>query len=287
MKKKMLLLLIIAALGAGIYYYHQGKNGRPKAGLTLYGNVDIRELNLGFRVAGRLELMHLEEGDRVSPGQVLAGLDQAPFKDDLAVRAAQVRETEAGLANAEKTYRRRASLVKNGSVAVSDYDEALAQRDELKARLDTARAQLVVSETSLKDSMLISPSAGTVLTRVREPGAIVGAGDVVYTVSLDKPVWVRTYVDEPSLGRIHPGQRVLVKTDSGGRYEGQIGFISPRAEFTPKTVETAALRTDLVYRLRVIVVAPDQGLRQGMPVTIDIPEAQRPPVDPPDPEAGP
>lgn len=183
-----------------------------------------------------------------------------------------MRETEAGLLNAEKTLQRRASLVKNGSVAVSDYDEALAGRDELKARLDTARAQLALSKTNLKDTVLYTPSAGTVLTRARETGAIVGAGELVYTISLDSPVWVRTYVDEPNLGRIYPGQPVMVKTDSGRQYEGQIGFISPRAEFTPKTVETAALRTDLVYRLRVIVKTPDQGLRQGMPVTVVIME---------------
>lgn len=274
MKKKMVLLLVIAAVGGGLYCCRQEKNGKPEEGLTLYGNVDIRELNLGFRVPGRLEVMRLEEGDRVVPGQELAVLDQAPFKDDLAVREAQVRETEAGLANAEKTYQRRASLVKNGSVAVSDYDDALARRDELKARLDTARAQLTQSGTSLKDSVLNTPSEGAVLTRVREPGAIVAAGDVVYTISLDNPVWIRTYVDEPDLGRIYPGQKVMVSTDSGRQYEGQIGFISPRAEFTPKTVETAALRTDLVYRLRVIVDAPDQGLRQGMPVTLKVAEAR-------------
>ena len=274
MKKKALLFIIIAVVGGGLYYFHQEKNSNAGQGLTLYGNVDIRELNLGFRVAGRLELMSLEEGDRVTPGQALATLDQVPFKDDLAVREAQVRETEASLANAEKTFQRRASLVKNGSVAVSDYDDALAQRDELKARLDTAKAQLTQAETSLRDSVLNTPSAGTVLTRVREPGAIVTVGDVVYTISLDNPVWVRTYVDEPNLGRIYPGQKVRVQTDSGGQYEGQIGFISPRAEFTPKTVETAALRTDLVYRLRVIVETPDQGLRQGMPVTVMVLNAE-------------
>jgi HlyD family secretion protein len=274
--KKALLLLIIAAAGAGTcYYYRHEHNMNSGRELLLYGNVDIRELNLGFRVAGRLEIMHLEEGDRVAPGQELAVLDQVPFQDDLAVRAAQVREAEAGLANAEKTYRRMASLVEKNSLAISDYDDASARRDELKARLDTGKAQLAQAETSLRDTVLVTPSAGTVLTRVQEPGAIVAAGEVVYAMSLDNPVWVRTYVDEPNLGRIYTGQKMLVTTDSGRRYAGQVGFISPRAEFTPKTVETAALRTDLVYRLRVVVDAPDQGLRQGMPVTVSLAENDR------------
>ena len=94
--------------------------------------------------------------------------------------------------------------------------------------------------------------------------------DIVYTVSLTGDVWVRAYVAEPDLGRIHPGMIVEVTTDTAPNkpYKGRIGFISPVAEFTPKSVETPDLRTDLVYRLRVIIDQPDTGLRQGMPVTI-------------------
>jgi HlyD family secretion protein len=109
-----------------------------------------------------------------------------------------------------------------------------------------------------------------VLTRAVEPGAIVAAGNPVYTLSLESPVWVRTYIDEPDLGNVHPGMKAVVVTDSGGRYEGHVGFISPEAEFTPKSVQTTDLRTALVYRLRVVVDAPDTGLRRGMPVTVRI-----------------
>jgi HlyD family secretion protein len=82
-------------------------------------------------------------------------------------------------------------------------------------------------------------------------------------------VWVRVYVDEPDLGRVRPGARVHLYTDSNPQhpYEGHIGYISPTAEFTPKSVETPNLRTDLVYRLRVVVDNADDALRQGMPVT--------------------
>src|SRR3546814_12140227 len=77
------------------------------------------------------------------------------------------------------------------------------------------------------------------------------------------------------LGRIAPGMRVRVRSDSSDKlYQGQIGFISPRAEFTPKTVETTDLRTDLVYRLRIVVTNADAALRQGMPVTIEVDAGQ-------------
>ncbi len=107
------------------------------------------------------------------------------------------------------------------------------------------------------------------MTRSREPGAMLGVGAPVYTVSLAHNVYIRAYVDEPSLGLAVPGASVTIATDTLGKeYRGQIGFVSPRAEFTPKSVETPALRSDLVYRLRIVVTNADEFLRQGMPVTV-------------------
>ena len=81
-------------------------------------------------------------------------------------------------------------------------------------------------------------------------------------------------MDEPDLGRVGPGAELLVRTDPSDReYVGQVGFVSPRAEFTPQSVETPELRTDLVYRLRIVIRDADDGLRQGMPVTVSVPSA--------------
>src|SRR3546814_2780984 len=102
---------------------------------------------------------------------------------------------------------------------------------------------------------------------------MVASQSAVYSLSLDKPVYVRAYVAEPDLGRVAPGTPVRVRSDSSDKaYQGQVGFVSPRAEFTPKTVETPELRTDLVYRLRVVIDGDqiDGGLRQGMPVTVEV-----------------
>lgn len=140
--------------------------------------------------------------------------------------------------------------------------------DAAKAQLEGENAALAQAARRLTDADLITPSAGVVLTRVREPGAIVGAGETAYAVTIISPVWVRTYVTEPDLGRIRPGMPVDVQTDGGKTYRGQIGFISPVAEFTPKSVETKELRTSLVYRLRIVVEGETAGLLQGMPVTV-------------------
>lgn len=146
-------------------------------------------------------------------------------------------------------------------------DEDIA---EARAQLHAREAEAALALRRLEYTKLYAKERGVVRTRVVEPGAVVAANAPVYTVALFDPVWVRTYAPEPDLGRIRPGMKAQVFTDSAPArpYDGWVGFISPVAEFTPKTVETTELRTSLVYRLRVYVNDPGNSLRQGMPVTV-------------------
>jgi HlyD family secretion protein len=312
-------LVALAALIAALLWRDNDHAGL----ITLYGNVDIREVELAFRVPGRLGQMPFEEGDAVSLGAVVAQLDDMPYRQSLAaadarVQAAQaaydkftrglrpqelaqaraqVREVQASAANAEREYQRQLDLRESGAASQGTLDAALARRDETAARLTTARESLALAEegfrtediaaahaelagaqaqrdqaqTQLDDTALLAPTTGTILARIREPGSIVAAGTPVYVLSLDAPVYIRAYVGEPDLGRVAPGSAATITTDSSTRsYKGRIGFVSPRAEFTPRSVETTELRTDLVYRLRIVVTDPDAALRQGMPVSVTI-----------------
>ncbi|ALA19989.1 MULTISPECIES: secretion protein HlyD [unclassified Chelatococcus] len=327
-KAAILLALALAVAAAGWWFDLPGRFGwredRNEA-LTLYGNVDIRQARLGFRVGGRIAEALVDEGDRVAAGQLLARLDAGPAED--AVRAAEAQvasleavleklvagprpaeieqaraahvERQADLENAELAFERQNQLRPSGAASQANLDQATAARDMARARvesaraalrlledgtrpediaaaranLDAARASLAAARTGLADTELRAPSAGVILSRVEEPGAIVASGDVVYVLSLEAPVFVRAYVGEPDLGRIRPGMTVEVTNDTepGRAHRGTVGFVSPVAEFTPKSVETPALRTDLVYRLRIVVDAPDGSLRQGMPVTVRVP----------------
>lgn len=271
-RKKIILtvVLAVAAIAGGMYLYSRKQMSAQASAITLYGNVDVRDVSLGFRVSGRIVEMRFEEGDRVKRETVVAVLDKRPFLDNLALAKAELDEANAAATYALRTYERAAKLVKSSTVSQSSYDDARAKRDEAKARKLRAEAQVASIATQLDDTELRTPSDGTILTRVREPGAIVAEGATVYSLALNSPVWVRTYIDEPNLGRIYPGQKARILTDSGNAYDGRLGFISPQAEFTPKNVETTQLRTDLVYRLRLIVDNADNGLRQGMPVTVKI-----------------
>jgi len=323
--KLMIAVVAIFVLGLGAAFLWIQRTNKSTGLLRLYGNVDIREVQLAFRQPGRVAQMAFDEGDAVSAGTRLAALDAQPYREALAAAQAQVQVAQAELAklrrglrpqeiiqtrealkqaqvvaiDAERNYQRQSSLLASGSTtqraadaARTAHDQAAAGVEAAKAALSqafegfreediaAAEARLAVAQAaqaqatiSLADTELIAPSDGTVIARVREPGSMVASQSTIYSLSLDKPVYVRAYIGEPDLGRIAPGTAVRVKSDSAEKiYRGQIGFISPRAEFTPKTVETTDLRTDLVYRLRIVIDEADHdtALRQGMPVTIEV-----------------
>lgn len=321
-KKPIVVAIVILALlaaGIGGWMWYRSQQEKP---LTLYGNVDIRTVNMSFRVGGRLAALQVDEGDAIKAGSVLGELDKGPYQnalqqaeanvaaaqakfdlviagyrdEEIAQAAAQVNQAQAAYDYAQNFYQRQLGLWARRTVSANDLENARsssvqakatlkAAQDKLsqyrtgnrpqeiaqaQAGLQQAKAQLAQAQLDLQDTTLIAPSDGTLLTRAVEPGSMLNAGSTVLTLSLTRPVWVRAYVNEVSLNQAQPGSEVLVYTD--GRpdkpYHGKIGFVSPTAEFTPKTVETPDLRTDLVYRLRIVVTDADDALRQGMPVTI-------------------
>lgn len=142
-----------------------------------------------------------------------------------------------------------------------------------RANLEAAEAQLELSKRDLADGDLAAPSDGVVEDRILEPGDMASAQKPVLTLALDDPLWIRVYVAETDLPRIRPGMKAWVTTDGfpDKRYEGWVGYVSPTAEFTPKSVETLEVRTKLVYQVRVLVHNPQGELRLGMPAVVTLP----------------
>lgn len=277
MRKILILLaLVIVIAGAAAAYRYDRNRSEQEHFLILFGNIDVRQVDMGFRVGGLVIDLPYQEGDYVKAGQRVAQLDPQPYLDQVRQAEAQVEVAHTALKNTELIFKRRQELVQDGSVSQEDYTNSLSSRDVDIANLKAAEAALGVAKTNLQFTEIFAPADGVVLTRVREPGSVVIVSETVTTLSLVSPVWVRAFVSERDLGRVYPGMPAEVYTDTkGGKvYKGQIGFISPVAEFTPKTVETTKLRTDLVYRLRVIADNPDKFLRQGMPVTVKLPLSQ-------------
>jgi HlyD family secretion protein len=271
-RRIVILLLILFALAALVYYYLLPYRHAEREYIILYGNVDVRQVDIGFRVNGRVIAMPFEEGDLVPAGTLMATLDPQPYADKVLQAEATRNSAKISLDNALLQLNRRQNLVDIGGVAQEDLDNSLTSHEVAQANYREAVAALGVAQTNLREIEVFAPTEGTILTRIREPGSVVKEADPVYTLSILSPIWIRAFVTEPDLPLIYPGMvaDVYTDTDGIGPYRGHIGFISPIAEFTPKTVETTQLRTDLVYRLRVIVDNPDRALRQGMPVTVHL-----------------
>jgi HlyD family secretion protein len=324
--KKPLIAIAALALVAAVLVWRSLAERASTDELTLYGNVDIREVELAFRVPGRLLEMDFDEGDAVTAGQQIARLDPETYVEALAVADARVEQSRAMLEklesgtrpqevqrardavraaqaqfdNARSDFERQTGLAASGASSQRIVDAARARRDAADAELSAAREALALAEegfrdediasaradlaaasaqreqaqTQVDDTELVAPSDGILIARLREPGSMLMQGAPVYSLSLREPIYVRAYAAEPDLGHVAPGTAVTVTTDSSDTvYRGQIGFVAPRAEFTPKTVQTTDLRTDLVFRLRIVIENGDDGLLQGMPVTIHVPRA--------------
>ncbi|MGD9896629.1 MAG: efflux RND transporter periplasmic adaptor subunit [Candidatus Methylacidiphilaceae bacterium] len=278
----ILIGIVLLAVAAGIFFWLRERLG-AKEWLVFYGNIDIREIQLAFYDEGRIERMFVQEGDRIRKGQVVAELDISRLDDAVRKAEATVRMDQAALENAEITYRRAEALAKDLYVPLQDRDNAIAAWKEARDRLKADEAALVLARRQLQDGKLIAPKDGVIEVRILEPGDMVTPQAPVFTVALDNPVWARIYVPEPDLGKIFPGMRAEIYTDSypGQAFPGWIGYISPTAEFTPKNVETPQLRTRLVYEVRVYACNPDYRLRLGMPATVKIRRIQPYPPPPP------
>jgi membrane fusion protein YbhG len=324
-------IVVVGAAALGSWWLVVGRRTRADT-LTLYGNVDIREVQPAFNDTGPIERMLVQEGATVSKGELIATLDDRRYAAGLAQAEAQMRNQEQVLArlaagsrpqeiaqakatmdalqatsaNNEVTYRRAEKLATTGAGSVQQRDDAKAafetamqqyqaarqayilavegprQEDIAAARAayQAAQAAVALARRELADTRLYAPSDGVVENRILEPGDMASPSTPVYTIALTSPLWVRAYVAETEIGKIASGTPAEVTTDSfpGQVYHGWIGFISPTAEFTPKTVETPDLRTALVYQVRVYVCDARNELRLGMPATVRI-GLSRPPSD--------
>ena len=334
MKAKVAATLLIAVLlaAAGGWWWQRGAEAPAAARLVLQGNVDIRQAELAFNAAGRIDRMLVHEGDRVAKGQLLAVLDERRLAQAEQLAAAQAEAQRQVVArlhagslpeeiakaradaaaarvdadNAERSARRLRRLADEHFVSPQQADDARALADAAAERLKSAEealrlvvigprkediaaaeatlaaneAALAIARRDLAEASLDAPAAGVIETRVLEPGDMASPQSAVFTLALSEPLWVRAYVRGPDLGRLRLGARAAVRTDSfpGKQYRAWVGFISPTAEFTPKSVETEEVRTQLVYQVRVFVCSPRDELRLGMPATVEIPLGEAPPA---------
>jgi HlyD family secretion protein len=328
--KKILIAgtLLLAALALAFVWVSFGRKSKKDADLlNLFGNVDLRQVELAFNNNERIAEVLAQEGDKVARGQILARLDTSRLRPQVAVTEAEVEAQEAAvqrlhngsrpeeiaqaqanvasakadLLNAEQQWQRLTALAKlttGRAVSQQDLDGAKAAMDTAQARLAVAekaldlsaigprkediaqgeaqlranQAQLELLRRQLADTELASPCDAVVRSRLLEPGEMASPQRPVFNLAITDPKWIRAYVSEVDLGKLHPGMKASISADSfpGRTFSGWVGFISPVAEFTPKAVETEELRPSLEYEVRVFVQDPRDEMRLGMPATVKL-----------------
>lgn len=297
---------VSAQVGGRLLELLVAEGDRVTAGQTI-ARLDTTDAQLALRrasadrdqAAAQLALLEAgsrQEDIRQAEAQVkTAEADVAGARDDLAA-------AEADLARFE-------TLLKANSGSQKQRDDAATRRDVSRARLQAAQervraaqeaklrldrgprpqeiaaararvaaaeAQMATLDQNVKDATVLSPLAGLVTQKLADAGEILAPRTpIVNVVDLDH-AWANIYIDEPLVPRLRLGQPATIFTDAGGSgLEGKVTFISPKAEFTPRNVQTAEERSKLVYRIKVSVDNSKGVLKQGMPVEGEVPLAAK------------
>lgn len=286
--RKLIIGIVVAGLLAGGFTWLW--TSREAAAPTVaWGSVDARRVSMAFETSGRIASLAFEEGDRVHPGDLMGTLDvtaltlqrdEARAAADAAAaqwrlakdgyRAEEIQKQEASvkallaqLASAKSTEARLKALLAKGAADRQSYDDAQYAAERLAGEV------AVLEDRIERQSRLRAVSEGVVRARLMEPGDMVTTSTPVFEVAVTTPKWVRVWVSETQLGFVKEGAEALVTTDTTPPMTGVVGFVSPEAEFTPKTVQTQDLRTVLVYEVRLTVEDPENALKLGQPVTVD------------------
>ncbi len=235
--------------------------------------VVVRESNLALTVAGTREQEVKASHQTVLDAQ--ADLAQKKADNDRAQQLFSKDEISAQDRDLAATALKRSAA--NFAAAQQRYNEAVegSRKEDIaiaRANLAQANANLGLSRINETYTTLRAPATGVITVRQAELGEVVSPGSPVVTLADLDHIWLRAYIAETDLGRIHWGQDASVTTDTypGKQYHGRISFISSDAEFTPKSVQTYTERVTLVYRIKIDIDNPNHELKPGMPADAHI-----------------
>ncbi|WP_153110842.1 HlyD family efflux transporter periplasmic adaptor subunit [Propionivibrio limicola] len=270
---------------------------RVKRG-DLLARLDTERLRLALEQA---------EAQVTAQQQTVKRLETGSRPEEIRQAQAQREAARVAMADADNFYQRQQSLVARHFISQQQADNARFAFDKARAQwqaasetarlaelgprredIAAARATLAASEAAaalirkdIAEGELRAPSDGVIENRILEVGDMASPQKPVFTLALTDPLWVRVWLPETQLGRIPVGARATVATDSypDKPYAAWVGHISPSAEFTPKSVETADIRSTLVYQARIFVCDASGELRLGMPATVKIALDQNKPAE--------
>lgn len=278
------LLVVAAALaGGGWLYLRNTRTALPPGFAAGNGRIEANEIDIASKYAARVVEIAVEEGDLVRSGQVIARLDTRDIEAQLRSAEAQVQQAEQNrnqvtaeirqrqseLALADKELQRSLVLLGKNFVSEQKVDqqrtvrrtaEAALAASESKlggadAAIHVAQAEAERIRTLLQDGTLVAPRAGRILFRLAESGEMLAAGGKVATLLDLSDIYMTFFLPAEMAGRVAIGAeaRLLLDAAPGMAVPAKVSFVSARAQFTPKQVETRSERERMTYRIKARV----------------------------------
>lgn len=275
--------IAVLAAGAGLYYYTANGNGELPDGITSgNGRIEAVQVDISSRIAGRVATVEVKEGDLVETGQLVATIETreleaqlsraqaeyASVESQVAAAEAAIAQAEARLLLADQELERTRELVSRGVATAETLDVRLSDHKVAEANLTVAKASLLSQQravdaarfaieevqTYLDDARLTAPTLGRVLYRLTEPGEVIGAGGRVLTMVDLTEVYLEFFLPATEAHLLSIGSEARIRLDIADVViPAKVSFVSPVSQFTPKQVETASERQDLMFRVRVRV----------------------------------
>jgi len=267
MNKKVLipLAVVITLVIASVLYFQVFRHGgEDKTRIKGSGTIEVTEIDLGSKLAGRITNIAKNEGQEVKLGEVLVRIAYEEL-------GAQRLSLIANLNNARTNLDRVKDLYNTGSISKKDYDNTITAYRVAESGFKQINA-------TIDNAVIVSPINGVVLEKNLEIGEIVFPGTPVLTIADIRDTWIKIYVGEIQMGRVKLGQKAFVSVDSypNKKFEGRVTSISSKAEFTPKTIQTADERVKLMFAVKIAVPNPQQELKPGMPADAYILTGEKP-----------
>lgn len=253
MKKVIIFLIVLIAAGAAGFAVYKYANKTKDTGLKLSGQLEMKEIDASFKVAGQIAEIAFSEGATVKKGDLLAKLDTTDYDFGLKLAEAQLNSAKWALKELE-TVTQKTDAIK-------------AKIEQAKSGVTTADIQVSIAKKRIEDTKLYSEIDGVIITEYKSAGELVQAGFPVMSIGDPLKIWLRAYIPEPQSHLIKLGDKLKVTVDGlpDKSFNGTVTFISDQAEFTPKQIQTDTERVKLVYRVKIDIDNPEGFLKPGMP----------------------
>src|SRR6476659_5871177 len=283
---KNLSKIIPAVAGSALLFC----SGCKRPGNAVSGTIEVDEVHVASRSAGRVEKIFAWEGDSLKAGAVIVQLEASEMQARRSLAAAQINTAEhdveaqaAQLEFLKADAQRQQDLLKRNTVSPSESERAVsaakAQEKSLaaaRARVEQAQAQLADMDAQIQEMKIVAPTDSILEVLSVKVGDVLPANREVATLILPQRLWVRVYVPEPWLGLIKLNDTVRVRVDSfpGRDFSGVVEQINRKAEFTPRNVQTVEDRIKQVFGVKIRLENNEDALRAGMSADIFFPNVK-------------